>query len=57
MAAGIHWLFRVVVFNANGIGRQRYKLSRQVQGLYIDVALLSETYVYLKPHVYCTYIH
>jgi hypothetical protein len=36
------------VFNANGIGRQRYELSKQLQEQHIDVALLSQTH--LKPH-------
>jgi hypothetical protein len=39
---------KVLAFNANGIGRQRYELSKQLQELHIDVALLSETN--LKPH-------
>jgi hypothetical protein len=34
-------------FNANGILRRRYELSKQLQDLHIDVALLSETH--LKP--------
>jgi hypothetical protein len=39
---------KIVVFNANGITRQRYELSKQLQTLRIDVALLLETY--LTPH-------
>jgi hypothetical protein len=38
----------VVAFNANGIGRQRYELSKQLQDHRIEVALVLETY--LKPH-------
>jgi hypothetical protein len=34
---------------ANGIWRRRYELSKQLQDLHTDVALLSETH--LKPHV------
>jgi hypothetical protein len=34
--------------NANGIMRQRYKLSKQLQDLHVDVAMFSETH--LKPH-------
>jgi hypothetical protein len=37
-----------MAFNANGNGRQRYELSKQLQDLHIDVAPLSETH--LKPH-------
>jgi hypothetical protein len=48
MATRIHRPLKVITFNANGIGRQRYELSKQLQGLLIDVALFSETY--LKPH-------
>jgi hypothetical protein len=33
---------------ANGIGRQRYELSKQLQDLHVDVALFSE--IHLKPH-------
>jgi hypothetical protein len=32
-----------IAFNANGIWRQRYELSKQLQYLHIDVALLLET--------------
>jgi hypothetical protein len=45
MAARFH---RPLAFNANGIGRQRCELSKQLQELHIDVALFSETH--LKPH-------
>jgi hypothetical protein len=45
MAAGVHRYFNVVTFNANGIARQRYELSTQMQDLYTDVALLSETHL------------
>jgi hypothetical protein len=37
----------VIAFNANGIRRQRYGISKQQQDLHIDVALLAETH--LKP--------
>jgi hypothetical protein len=39
---------KVIAFNANGIWRQRYELSKQLQDLYVDVAVFSETH--LKPH-------
>jgi hypothetical protein len=48
MAARVHKPLKVIAFNANGIGRQRYELSKQLQDLHIDVTLLSETH--LKPH-------
>jgi hypothetical protein len=48
MATRVHRPLKVVAFNANGIGRQRYELSKQLQEQRIDVALLSETH--LKSH-------
>jgi hypothetical protein len=48
MTARIHRPLRVIAFNANGIWRQRYELSKQLQDLHIDVAVLLETH--LKPH-------
>jgi hypothetical protein len=48
MASRIHRPLKVIVFNENGIMRQRYELSKQLQDLHIDVALFSETC--LKPH-------
>jgi hypothetical protein len=42
-------------FNANDIARQRYEHIKQLQGLHVDVALLSERN--LKFCVYCTYIN
>jgi hypothetical protein len=49
MAARVHRPLKVITFNENGIWRQRYELSKQLQDLYIEVALLSETYSDLKP--------
>jgi hypothetical protein len=43
MAARFYRSLNVIAFNANSIGRQRYELSKQLQDLHIDVALLSET--------------
>jgi hypothetical protein len=43
MAARVHRPLRVVTFSADVIGRQRYELSKQLQGLHVEVALLSET--------------
>jgi len=48
MNSRVHRPLKVVAFNANGITRQRYELSKQLQTLTIDVALLSETHP--KPH-------
>jgi hypothetical protein len=48
MATRVHRPLKVIAFNANGIGRQRYELSKQLQDLHIDVALFLETN--LKPH-------
>jgi hypothetical protein len=48
MAARFHRPLKVIAFNASGIGRQRYELSKQLQDLHVDVALFSETH--LKPH-------
>jgi hypothetical protein len=48
MVTRIHRLLKVVAFNANGIGRQRYELSNELEDLHIDVALFSDTH--LKPH-------
>jgi hypothetical protein len=48
MAARVHRLPKVITFNANGIWRQRYELSTQLQDLHTDVALVSETH--LKTH-------
>jgi hypothetical protein len=48
MDARVHRPLRVIVFNASGIWRRRYELSKQLQDSHIDVSLLSETY--LKPH-------
>jgi hypothetical protein len=47
MATRVHRPLKVIAFNANGIGRQCYELSEQLQDLHEDVALISETY--LKP--------
>ena len=43
MATKVHRPLKVVAFNANGIGTQRYELSKQMQDLKIDVALFSKT--------------
>jgi hypothetical protein len=48
MASRVHRPLKAITFNASGIGRKRHELSKQLQDLYIDVALFSETH--LKPH-------
>jgi hypothetical protein len=47
MAARVHRPLKVIAFNANGICKQRYELSKQLPDLHTGVALLSETH--LKP--------
>jgi hypothetical protein len=49
MAATVHRPLKVVVFNANGIGRQAYELRKQMQNLKIDIDRFTETH--LKPHM------
>jgi hypothetical protein len=44
----LHRSLKVIALSVNGIRRERYELSNQLQNLHIDVALLSETN--LKPH-------
>jgi hypothetical protein len=43
MATRVHSPLKVIAFNVNGIGRQRYELSKQLQDLHVDVALLRDT--------------
>jgi hypothetical protein len=47
MANRVYRPLIVIAFNANGILRQRYELSKQLQDLCMDVTLFSETC--LKP--------
>jgi hypothetical protein len=44
MVTKIHGPLKVIAFNANGIARQRYELSKQLQDVHIDVALFSGTH-------------
>jgi hypothetical protein len=39
MATRVHRPHKVLAFNANGIGRQCYELSKQLQDLHVDVVL------------------
>jgi hypothetical protein len=43
MATRVHRPLKVTAFNANGIGRQRYELSKQLKDLHAGVALFSDT--------------
>jgi hypothetical protein len=47
MATRVHRPLRVISFNANAVGGQRYELSKQMEDLHIDVALFSETHIKL----------
>jgi exonuclease III len=48
MTTRIHRPLKITAFNANGVFKHRYELSKQLQDLHVDVALFSETH--LKPH-------
>jgi exonuclease III len=48
MTSRVHRPLKIIAFNANGIGRQRHELSKQLQDLSIDVTLFSDTH--LKAH-------
>jgi hypothetical protein len=41
----VHRPLKVTAFHADGIWRQRYELSKQLQDLHITVALLSGTHL------------
>jgi hypothetical protein len=45
MAARIHRPPKIVAFNVSSIWLQRSELSKQLQDLHTDVALLSETHL------------
>jgi hypothetical protein len=47
MATRIYRPLTIIAFNANGIMRQSYEISKQLQDLHADVTLFSETH--LKP--------
>jgi hypothetical protein len=48
MAARVHRPLTVIAYHVDGILRQCNELSKQLQDLHTDVAMLSETH--LKPH-------
>jgi hypothetical protein len=43
MATRVRRPLKVLAFNANGIRRQRYKLSKQLQDLHVDVTVFRDT--------------
>jgi hypothetical protein len=45
MATRVHRPLKVIAFNTNGMWRQRYELSKQLQDLHTDVSLLSEIHL------------
>jgi hypothetical protein len=55
MASRFHRPLNVIAFNVNGIARQRYELSEQLQELHIDMALLSETHLKLHEMFFILY--
>jgi hypothetical protein len=48
---------KVIAFNANSIGRQRYELSKQLQDLHVDVALFSKTHLKLHERFFLPNYH
>jgi hypothetical protein len=57
MAARVHRPLNVTAFNANDSWRRRYGLSKQLQNLHIDVALLSETHLKLHGRFFIPNYH
>jgi hypothetical protein len=52
MAARVHRSLKAVTFIANDSERQDYELSKELQHIHIDVALLSETSLKLHERFY-----
>jgi len=52
-----HRPLKVVAFNANGITRQRYELSKRLQAGRIDMELLSETHLRSHDRFFIRYYH
>jgi hypothetical protein len=52
MATRVHRPIEVIAFNANGIGRHSYELSKQLQELHIDVALFLKTHLKFHERFY-----
>jgi hypothetical protein len=53
----IHRPLRVIAFKANGISKQRYELSKQLQDLHTDVVLFSEKRLKLYERFYIPNYH
>jgi hypothetical protein len=49
MATRVHRPLKLAAFNANGIGRQSYELSKQLRELYIHVTALRDERFFI-PH-------
>jgi hypothetical protein len=56
MATRVHRPLKII-FNANGIWRWQYALSKQLQDLHIDAALLSETHLKLHESFFIPNFH
>jgi hypothetical protein len=57
MATSVHRPLKVLAFNANGIGRQRYELIKQLQDLHVDLALFSEAHLKHHERFFTPYFH
>jgi hypothetical protein len=57
MATRIHRPLKVIAFNVNGIKRQRYELSKQLQDLHIHVSLFSETLLQHYERIFISNYH
>jgi hypothetical protein len=57
MATRIYRPHKVLAFNANDIGRQRYELSKQLEDLHVDVALFSETHLKPQERIFISNFH
>jgi exonuclease III len=55
MASRFHRPLKIIAFNANGTGRQRHELRKQLQDIHIDVALFSETHDRFHIQIYHFY--
>jgi hypothetical protein len=57
MTARIHKCLEVIAFNVNGIGKQRYEFSIQLQDLHRDATLISETILKYHEKLFTPYYH
>jgi hypothetical protein len=51
MAARVNRPLKVIAFNANGIWRQRYELSKQLQDLYIYIYIYGSALRHISNHM------